>query len=164
MFAQMYHMNKEEAQAYIDAWFVKFPDVKKWIDKTHVEINKMQFLQNPFGRKRRFHLITEENLQDVLREGVNFLPQSTASDFTEHACIELNGLGVPIINTVYDSIIADVPKENAIKTAILMKEVMEKQATEKLGWDDIPFIVDISISERSWGDVEEVEELELLAA
>lgn len=161
MFAQMYHMDREEAQAYIDAWFEKFPKVLEWIKATHVIINKEQYLVNPFGRKRRFHLITEENLQDTLREGVNFLPQSTASDFTEHAVVELNLLGVPIINTVYDSIIADVPKNMAEETALLMKEVMEKQASEKLDWDDIPFRVDISMSDSSWGEVEEVE---LLAA
>jgi DNA polymerase-1 len=157
MFAQMYHMDREEAQAYIDAWFEKFPKVLEWIKATHVEINKMQYLTNPFGRKRRFHLITEENLQDTLREGVNFLPQSTASDFTEYSVVELNAAGVPIINTVYDSIIADVPKKDVEEVSYLMKEVMEKKASELLGWDDIPFRVDISMSEENWGSVEEVE-------
>ena len=156
-FAQMYHMEQSEAQAYIDNWFKKFPDVKKWIEATHQIIFKEQYLVNPFGRKRRFHLITDENLQDTLREGVNFLPQSTASEFTLAAVVELNAAGVPIINTVYDSIIADVPERDAKEVEVLMKEVMEKQPIEKLGWDDIPFKVDISVSAKSWGEVEEVE-------
>ncbi len=157
MFAQMYHMEQTEAQAYIDAWFKKFPKVKEWIEATHQVIFKEQFLANPFGRKRRFHLITDENLQDTLREGVNFLPQSTASEFTEAAVVKLNAAGVPIINTVYDSIIADVPSEDAKEAEVLMKEVMEKQPIVCLGWDDIPFKVDISVSAKSWGEVEEVE-------
>lgn len=156
-FAQMYHMEQKEAQAYIDNWFKKFPDVRKWIEETHQIIFKEQVLVNPFGRKRRFHLITDENLQDTLREGVNFLPQSTASDFTEAAVVELNNAGIPIINTVYDSIIADVPEADAKEAQILMKEVMEKIPIETLGWEDIPFKVDISMSAKSWGDVEEVE-------
>ena len=156
-FAQMYHMPQEEAQAYIDNWFKKFPDVKKWIEATHQVIFKEQYLVNPFGRKRRFHLITDENLQDTLREGVNFLPQSTASDFTFDAVVELNDQGVPIVNTVYDSIIADVPEKDAEEAIILMREVMERQPAETLGWDDIPFRVDISTSDISWGDVEEIE-------
>jgi DNA polymerase-1 len=156
-FSQMYHMEQAEAQAYIDNWFKKFPDVKKWIEETHRVIFKQQYLVNPFGRKRRFHLITDENLQDTLREGVNFLPQSTASEFTLAAVVELNALDVPIVNTVYDSIIADVPKEDAKEVMHLMKEVMEKQPIEKLGWEDIPFKADISISDSSWGEVEEVE-------
>lgn len=156
-FSQMYHMEQAEAQAYIDNWFKKFPDVKKWIEATHQVIFKQQYLVNPFGRKRRFHLITDENLQDTLREGVNFLPQSTASEFTLAAIVELNAMGVPIVNTVYDSIIADVPKEDADEVMHLMKEVMEKQPIVTLGWEDIPFKVDISISDSSWGEVEEVE-------
>lgn len=156
-FAQMYHMPQDEAQAYIDNWFKKFPDVKKWIEATHQIIFKEQVLANPFGRKRRFHLITDENLQDTLREGVNFLPQSTASDFTEFAVVELNAQRVPVNNTVYDSIIADVPEKDAREVQILMREVMEKIPRETLGWEDIPFRVDISVSEKSWGDVQEVE-------
>lgn len=161
MFAQMYHMPREEAQAYIDNWFKKFPDVLAWIKDTHVKINKEQYLANPFGRKRRFHLITEENLQDTLREGVNFLPQSTASEFTVCAVVELNALGIPIINTVYDSIIADVPENEAMDVAYLIKQTMEKQPKENIGWDIVPFKADISIGQKSWGEVEEVE---LLAA
>lgn len=155
-FAQMYHMPREEAQAYIDNWFKKFPDVFAWIKDTHVRINKEQYLANPFGRKRRFHLITEENLQDTLREGVNFLPQSTASEFTVCAVVELNNADLPVINTVYDSIIADVPKEDAIEVARLIKETMEKQPIVTQGWNDIPFKVDISIGD-TWGEVEEME-------
>ncbi|MNC92401.1 hypothetical protein D3C83_88240 [compost metagenome] len=66
-------------------------------------------------------------------------------------------MGVPIINTVYDSIIADVPEKDSQEVAILMKKVMEAQPSLKIGWDDLPFKVDISMSEVSWGDVEEIE-------
>jgi uracil-DNA glycosylase family 4 len=162
-FAQMYHMDQNEAQAYIDKWFIKFPKVKEWIVETHKVIRTENYLVNPFGRKRRFYLITEENLGDTLREGVNFLPQSTASEFTVAALCDLNSQGVPIISTVHDSIIADVPQKEAKEVAILMKEVMEAQPSEKLGWDDIPFVVDISMSESSWGECAEIEmEVELV--
>ena len=156
-FAQMYHMPQEEAQAYIDAWFKKFPDVLKWISQTQKTILKENYLVNPFGRKRRFYLITEENIGDTLREGVNFLPQSTASEFTVSALCELNAKGVPIISTVHDSIIADVPKVEAEEVATLMKKIMESQSAQKLGWNDISFIADVSISDKSWGECEEME-------
>jgi DNA polymerase-1 len=156
-FAQMYHMPREEAQAYIDAWFKKFPKVKEWIEDTKKIIFNENYVQNPFGRKRRFHLITEENMEACFREGINFLPQSTSSEFTEAAVVTLNGMGVPIISTVYDSIIADVPQDEAMDVALLMKQVMEATPVETIGWDDIPFTVDISVSEISWGDVTELE-------
>jgi DNA polymerase I-like protein with 3'-5' exonuclease and polymerase domains len=75
---------------------------------------------------------------------------------TAAALIELNSMGVEIISTVHDSIIVDVDMEDAMQTAEVMKEVMESQAKKALGWD-LPFKVDISMSEVSWGDVDEVE-------
>jgi DNA polymerase-1 len=155
-FAQMYHMPQEEAQAYIDNWFKKFPTVLEWINETNKRTLQDNYLTNPFGRKRRFYLITEENVGDTLREGVNFLPQSTAADFTIEALHKLNTEGVPIISTVHDSIIADVPQNEAMDVALLMKKVMETQPKETIGWD-LPFKVDISMSDISWGHVEEIE-------
>jgi DNA polymerase-1 len=156
-FAQMYHMPEEEAQAYIDTWFAKFPQVRKWISQVHDQIKRDNYLTSPFGFKRRFHLLTRENLQEILKQGVNFLPQNTAGMLTAAALVRLNQLGVEVISTVHDSIIADVPYEDAMATAQCMKEVMESQAVISLGWDDIPFKVDISMSDSSWGEVEEVE-------
>lgn len=156
-FSQMYFMDQKEAQSYINNWFIKFPKVQEWIEDTHRIIYNENYLVNPIGRKRRFYLITDENLGDTQREGVNFLPQSTASEFTFEAVCILNDAGVPIVNTVYDSIIADVPQKDAMEVAILMKETMERQPAEMLGWDDIPFVVDISMSDKSWGQVEEIE-------
>jgi DNA polymerase-1 len=156
-FAQMYHMDKTEAQAYIDAWFVKFPKVKDWIEDTQKVILEDNYLTSPYGFKRRFHLITEENLNDILREGVNFLPQNTAGELTISALCTLNSQGVPIISTIHDSIIADVPENEAMDTAKLMKQVMEAQAQERLHWIGLPFAVDISMSDKSWGELEEMD-------
>lgn len=156
-FAQMYNMPQDEAQAYIDNWFRKFPKVGEWIASVHKKILNDNFVVNPFGRKRRFYLITEENYGDVLREGVNQLPQSTASDFTLDSLCKLNREGVPIISTVHDSIIADVPQSESMDVALRMKEVMEAAPATLIGWKNIPFKVDISISDISWGNVEEIE-------
>jgi len=158
-FSQMYHMPQKEAQAYIDNWFKTFPGVQKWIEETHKIIYKDNYLVSPYGFKRRFYLITDENIEAIKREGVNFLPQNTAGSFTTAALIELNKQGIPIISTVHDSIIADVPTEEARDVAILMKEVMEAQPGKSLGWNDLPFTAEVSIGE-TWGAVEEVENIE----
>lgn len=155
-FAQMYSMPVSEAQAYIDAWWVKFPKVKKWTEHICEVVETEQELTSPFGFKRRFHLITQENLHDVHREGVNFLPSNIAAQFTIKAVTELDNLGIPVINTVHDSIICDVSESDAMDVARTMKEVMERVPIDTIGWDDIPYVADISIG-PSWGEVEEVE-------
>jgi DNA polymerase-1 len=156
MFAQMYQMPQKEAQAYIDNWFKRFPDVLKWKEDVKKRVVNNEELIAPFGGKRRIHLITEENLEEVKRQAINFYPQNTASELTVWSLCKLNALGVPIISTVHDSIIADVPTGDAMEVALLMKEVMESAAMECLGWD-LPFTVDISMSDVSWFDVEEVD-------
>lgn len=161
-FAQMYTMPVDEARAYIDYWFQMFPEVTQWIEEVKERIEKDNVLVSPFGSKRRFHLITPDNVKELHREGVNFVPQNTAGHLTIAAIIELWKLGIPIISTVHDSIIADVPEDEALEVAKVMKDAMESMAAERLGWDDLPFKVDVSIGE-SWGAVEEVEVMPLAA-
>ena len=156
MFAQMYQMPQKEAQAYIDAWFKQFPQVLEWKNQIKQEVVTGVDIVAPFGGKRRFHLITEEILEEVKRQAINFLPQNTASELTVWSLCQLNSMGVPIISTVHDSIIADVPQSDCMEVALLMKQVMESAAKECLGWD-LPFTVDISMSDVSWGEVEQVE-------
>lgn len=166
-FAQMYHMPKEEAQAYIDSWWREFPTLKKWTYDIQQEAMSGEVIA-PLGYKRRFHLITRDNLEDIKREAVNFVPQNTAGGFTIHAVIELideHGWhwyldgnivdGMPVVNSVHDSIIADVPKDEALNAAKLMKQIMESQPKKLLGWD-LPFTVDVSIGD-TWASVKEIE-------
>jgi uracil-DNA glycosylase family 4 len=153
-FAQMYHMPEGEAQAYIDSWWQAFPQLQQWTNEIKQRARTDGVIVSPFGHKRRFHLITDENFGDVMREAVNFLPQNVAAWLTMSAIIDLVELDVPIIATVHDSIVADVPKNEAEEIAVMMKIVMEAQAKEKLGWD-LPFLVDVSVGEN-WGSMREL--------
>jgi uracil-DNA glycosylase family 4 len=159
-FAQMYTMPEDEAQAYIDAWWRDFPGVRAWVQRTQQLVQKSGEVISPFGHKRRFHLITKENKNDVLREAVNFIPQNVAGVATELALVELVNAGVRVVTSVHDSIVADVPADEVFDVAKLMKETMEAQTVKHLGWqwEDIPFVADISVGDN-WFDMEEVEDL-----
>jgi len=164
-FAQMYHMPESEAQAYIDSWWREFPTLLEWSNELKARAKKDGLVVSPFGHKRRFHLITDDNLGDVEREAVNFLPQNIAAWLTISALCELVDMGIRIVATVHDSIVADVPADSAIFVARTMKNVMESQSVKQLGWsqDDIPFLVDISIGEN-WGSLKELDLTEKVAA
>jgi len=161
-FQQMYHIPAEESQAYIDDWWREFPTLLEWTKEVKERARKEGLVQSPFGHKRRFHLITDDNIGDIEREAVNFLPQNIAAWFTISALCELVDRGIRIVATVHDSIVADVPASSAIFVANTMKNVMEAQAVKQLGWDDLPFSVDISIGEN-WGELKELE-IERVAA
>lgn len=155
-FAQMYHMDEKEAQAYIDSWWRQFPVLRQWVKSVHKTATTQGHILSPFGHKRRFHLITKENLKDVEREAVNFLPQNIAGWLTICALIELVNSGVPVISTVHDSLIADVPLDELDKTIRIMKYTMELQAMAQLGWE-LPFTVDVSVSTENWASVSDYE-------
>lgn len=154
-FAQMYHMDKGEAQAYINAWWEEFPVLHEWTKRIGALALSGEVIA-PLGYKRRFHLITRDNIEDIKREAVNFVPQNTAGGFTIHAVTELVlEYNVPVVNSVHDSVVADVPVDMVRDTAKIMKEVMESIPRRILGWD-LPFTVDIAIG-PTWAQVKEME-------
>lgn len=153
-FAQMYHMPQVEAQEYINSWWSEFSTLLQWTDELKQQARKDGLVVSPFGHKRRFHLITDENVGDVEREAVNFKPQNIAAWLTISALCDLIDLGVNIVATVHDSIVADVPADSLADVSLLMKEVMERQVIQQLGWDDIPFLVDVSYG-PNWGALED---------
>lgn len=155
-FAQMYHMPESEADEYIKSWWREFPQLLEWTNETKQRAKSQGFIQSPFGHKRRFHLITDENIGDVEREAVNFLPQNIAAWLTISALCDLVDLGVRVVATVHDSIVADIPASEVNEYATLMKNVMESQVEKQLGWTDIPFLVDITVGEN-WGVQKEYE-------
>lgn len=157
-FAQMYFMPQGEAQDYIDGWWDEFNTLKAWTLDVQERAIRDGFVKSPFGHKRRFSLITNDNIGDVKREAVSSLPQNVAAWLTIHALCDLVDANVRVVATVHDSIVADVPSSEATEVAALMKWTMMQQPMKQLGWsrDDIPFEADISIGEN-WGVLEEME-------
>jgi uracil-DNA glycosylase family 4 len=157
-FAQMYHMPEKEAQAYIDSWWRDYPTLLEWTKEIGNRAIKEGFIRSPFGHRRRFYLITSENIGDVRRQAVDFLPQNIAAWLTISALIELVDNDIRVVATVHDSIVADVPEDEAKDVARFMQDTMQKQAPKELGWelDDIPFLADVSIG-PNWGELEELE-------
>lgn len=51
--AEQIHGSKEDAQKIIDDFFISFPDVKKWMDKTLVDARKNGYVSDLWGRRRR---------------------------------------------------------------------------------------------------------------
>ena len=157
-FAKMYHKPYAEAQRLIDLWWSRFPQVREWVDKTKREVIEQGYVLSPLGRRRRFYLITEENRDHSFKEAINFKAQSTASDITLSALIELDKQLDPdkaaLVLTVHDSIVADVVEGYVESYTDVARQVMEDQPRSLLGWD-LPFTVDITAG-PSWGELTEV--------
>lgn len=158
-FQEKHEIPEREAQRFIDWWWNYFKGVKEWKSEVIKEMRTGR-VSTPFGRARRFHLLTKENINTAIREAVNFKPQSIAADFTLRAVIALGGgysvapaidnARASIILTVYDSIVADVEEAYVDEYKQICKEVMESRPSEELGWT-IPYKVDIGAGD-TWAD------------
>ena len=150
-FKEKHDIVTKEAQTFIDWWWARFSGVTRW-EKSVEQLVHTGQLRNPFGRVRRFYLITDQNKEALYREGINFYPQSTASDFTLIAAMWINRMidktKAAINLLVHDSIMADVEDDYVEEYEHICQEVMESVPNKTLSWN-IPFVADVGHG-RSW--------------
>jgi DNA polymerase-1 len=153
-FQEKHGIKAELAEKYIEWAHTEFPTVWEWEKEVEKEVHTSKVV-SPFGRKRRFYLITRENRQACYREAINFYPQSTASDLTLVSLIELAQQVDPklakLCLTVHDSILALVQDHYVDEYSIMVKQVMESTPKNRLGWN-LPFTVDVG-SGTTWGNL-----------
>lgn len=151
--AQEFKIPVREAEAQQKAFFDLMPGVVQWRAQIeHAILNEGEDLVTHFGRRRRFWLITDTNRKDVIKEGLAFIPQSTANDICLHAGVRLRReYDLPIRIPVHDSLLAEVEESEAQDVGRVMKEVMEKTALDIYS-TFVPFPVDVEIG-TSWGDL-----------
>jgi len=154
-FQEKHDVPIEEGEEFIKWWFNEFPGVKRWRQSVAREVKANSFVQTPFGHKRRFYLITYENKGAVYREAINCIPQNIAGRLTLWAVRQLVNMGLPVVNSVHDSIVLDVPKSDVEEVAHTVKEVMESAPKKTIGWD-FPFEAEFTVG-SSWGELDEME-------
>lgn len=154
----------QEAQSYIDRFFERFSGVEKWIEEQRAMALKEGYVTTPFGRKRRFPLITPNNMAEIEHQAGNTPIQSLASDINLGALTRmhfrfehLNDVeGEPvarILLTVHDSIILECQKPFLNTVLNIVREEMEENVPlEKR----VPFKVEAEMGYR-WGSMESVE-------
>lgn len=146
-------LDLKEAQEVFEAYKALVPEVFEWQQKMEKYIFSPEDLVTPFGRRRRFALVTDQNREDILKEGIAFLPQSIASDITLSATIALWERGFAIRNFVHDSVLIEAPQGEAHSQGKEAARIMEQIAVE-VYTDWIPFPVEYEIG-PSWGDLVE---------
>jgi uracil-DNA glycosylase family 4 len=144
-----------EAKLVKNRFFSTIPSIVAWQEWVKREVKSGHDLISPFGRHRRFHLITEENWKGIQNEALAFLPQSTSSDVGLRALArvrrDLRGSGAYLRNFVHDSILVDCPRDMADDVAVLLDQRMVESGQELVG-DYIQFKTDVKIG-NNWAEV-----------
>lgn len=153
-FLEKHEIPVAEAEPFIKWWWEQFVAVAKWEKEIENEVRTRGYCESPFGYRRRFYLLTRENIQGAFREAINFYPQNTASSLTLTTAIEVYGIidhsKASLCLTVHDSILADVDTGYVDEYSGILREVMERKAKEELGWQ-LPFKIDIGVGDN-WAD------------
>lgn len=151
--AQEFKVSAREADRQYREFLDLFPQVMQWQEDVRTRVLRGNPLVTPFGRRRRFWLITDQNKKEVLNEALSYLPQSTASDICLSALIRvrpmLRGLGFLRL-TIHDALVAECAENRADEVSQLLSEVMVEEGRRFT--DYVPFPVDVSIG-KSWGDL-----------
>jgi uracil-DNA glycosylase family 4 len=153
--AKEYKLPVKEAEKVKNRFFDTIPSIVDWQKWVKKEVWEGRDLITPFGRHRRFHLITEDNWKSIQNEAMAFLPQSTSSDICLRAMVrvrrDLRGSGAFVRNIVHDSILVDTPADAADSIGELLDRRMVESAQEVVG-DYVAFRTDVKIG-KHWGEV-----------
>jgi DNA polymerase-1 len=149
-------VSRQEAQAFIDAYFAGFPDVRRFIDGLLEEARRTGVVKTMFGRRRLVPELTSRNGQirgAAERVAVNLPVQGTAADILKRAMIDVHGrlAGVAggrarMILTVHDELLFEAPDDVAAEVAEAVRSVMESAVSLR-----VPLTVDVGIG-ANWKD------------
>ncbi|MCX7926844.1 MAG: DNA polymerase I [Candidatus Omnitrophica bacterium] len=153
-------ISQQQAQAFIDAYFVTYPGVKKYIEQQIALTEKNGFVTTISGRRRYLPDITSKNTamrQFAQRQAVNTPIQGSASDLIKMAMVEIaqeikaKNLSARMLLQVHDELVFDVDKQILKDFAQIVRKHME--GAFKLR---VPIKVEMKIG-KNWLEMEPLE-------
>ena len=149
-------LTREEAGAFIDAYYANFPGIKAWQEAVLGSTRERGYAETLFGRRRYLPAIHSQNFQAraaAEREAVNMPVQGTAADIIKVAMIRIaaavreRGLRSRMILQVHDELIFEGPADEADEVASLLAGIMP--ASLELA---VPLKVDLKRG-RTWAEL-----------
>jgi DNA polymerase-1 len=150
----------KEAESFVETYFERLPNVKKYIDTTKHQLREEGFVETLLGRRRYFGDVRNMGRRDIgrsEREAINMPIQGTAADIMKKAMLELyNALRAANLDArmtlqVHDELVLEVPLAELDQVAQLTVDVMESayemtphlQANAQVGqnWRDMEPVV-----------------------
>lgn len=158
--AEDLNMPVQRAKDIQAAFLATVPNLASWQSDVVGRILAGEHLVTRFGRYMLHEAMTDDNRADILRRGLSFLPQSSASDCCLLAAIELakfirsENLDWMMTALIHDAIYLDVPAEEAELAQEKMDELMVASARE--WFPEVPFATDGETS-RSWAECDKID-------
>ena len=147
---QRLNIPTEEASVILDAYFVAFPNVKNYMDRTVIEARERGYTETLFGRRRPIPELMNSNFrvrQAGERQAMNAGIQGLAADIFKVALVNIDAALVAgdydsrVVLQVHDEVIVEVPETEHDVVGDLVVTLMHDAAEL-----DVPLEVNVS-----WG-------------
>ena len=140
------NIGRAEAQAYMDTYFMRYPGVQAFMEKTRKQARENGFVETLFGRRLYLPDINASNMQrrqGAERAAINAPMQGTAADIIKRAMISVDHWleetkpGARLVMQVHDELVFEVEKD---RLDLVRQEVVARMSgAAEL---DVPLIVD----------------------
>ncbi len=149
-----------EAEDFVDAYFKKFPGVKKYLDSVRRQAVEKEYVETLLGRRRYFPGLKTQGNRNIRsreeREAINAPIQGTAADIMKLAMLRVPKalkeahLSGRMLLQVHDELVLECPQDEVLSTTKVVKQVMETA---------YPLSIPLATEARSglnWGEMEPV--------
>ena len=139
--ASQLNLERSAAQAYIDRYFVRYPGVANYMQRTRETARVQGYVETVFGRRLYLPEINSKNVQrrqGAERAAINAPMQGTAADLIKLAMIAVQDwldaehLGSRLIMQVHDELVLEVPEAEIDKVRGQLPRLMCDVASLKI--------------------------------
>jgi DNA polymerase-1 len=151
--ARQLQIEAGEAKAYIDAYFLRYPGIRAYMERTREEARIHGYVLTPFGRRCWVPGIADRNPAKrgyAERQASNAPLQGGAADIIKRAMVRLPaavaaaGLSARMLLQVHDELLFEAHTDEADALAEVARDVMQKAAVLS-----VPLVVETGVGE-SW--------------
>tara|TARA_B100001250_G_scaffold369800_1_gene353521 strand:+ start:2260 stop:5034 length:2775 start_codon:yes stop_codon:yes gene_type:complete len=160
--AKQIGVSNNEAEDFLNSYFLKFPEIKDYMSRTIKFCRKSGYVNNIFGRKTHIIGINDKNFNVrnfQERAAINAPIQGSASEIMRLAMIRINDQlkikkqkNLTILLQIHDELIFETDEKYVKDSANLIKDCMTSVKNSDLHSFSIPLSVDINTGDN-WGEL-----------
>jgi DNA polymerase-1 len=136
-------MSREEARAFIDAYFARYGRLRRYVESVHESVQETGVVRTLLGRVRHFPELLARGEESpggrlnrmtreaLLRQAVNTTVQGSGADIVKRAMVQLAerlhdaALPARLVLQVHDELLLEVEEGRVEEVARLVRDVME---------------------------------------
>ena len=151
-----------EAEEFLNSYFLKFPEIKNYMESTIKFCRKSGYVNNIFGRRTYLTGINDKNFNVrnfQERAAINAPIQGSASEIMRMAMIritnkfkEIKDLKCKILLQIHDELIFEAIKKDVSNYKKIIRNEMSSVVNSDIHSFSIPLSVDINVGDN-WGDL-----------